>query len=338
MFAGKLQSLFGVVLFSAGLLGCAGDDGPSAVADDGKLMIAMIAKSAANPVFLSARNGAEAAAREAQERYGVPIEVMWLTPPEEDSAAQTERVAQAVRSGADAILISASDAGVLTAPINQAVDSGVVVMTFDSDVPQSKRFSFFGADDEPLGKEVASRLVAALGGSGQVAILGGNPEASNLQARVRGVQEELTKHPGISVVGVYHHPETPEDAAAEVMRAMRQHPQIDGWAMVGGWPLFKPGLLSGLDPSRVKVVAVDALPSQLAYVEQGLAPVLLAQPTYMWGYVGVQSIVDKLLTEREVPEMIPMQPVPVIRENLGYWARQLRDWGFDGVDQRFLAL
>ena len=48
--------------------------------------------------------------------------------------------------------------------------------------------------------------------------------------------------------------------------------------MIGGWPLFTPTLLTDLDASKVKIVSVDALPAELAYVDKGLAPVLLAQP------------------------------------------------------------
>jgi hypothetical protein len=33
-----------------------------------------------------------------------------------------------------------------------------------------------------------------------------------------------------------------------------------------------------------------------------------------------------------------MDLVRVSKENLGTWARQLRDWGFSDVDQRFLDM
>ena len=67
----------------------------------------------------------------------------------------------------------------------------------------------------------------------------------------------------------------------------------------------------------MKIVAVDALPAELAYVEKGLAPVLLAQPTYLWGYVGVQRIFDKVQLKKDVPQIIPMELVRVTKENLG---------------------
>ena len=71
-------------------------------------------------------------------------------------------------------------------------------------------------------------------------------------------------------------------------------------------------------------------------MERGIAPVLLAQPVYQWGYVGVQTIVDKLTGTQAVPERIPMETVRVTKDNLNEWARQLRDWGFTDVDPRYL--
>ena len=55
--------------------------------------------------------------------HGVDIEIAWLTPPKEDGQVQAQRIAQAVNDGADAILISCSDAGKVTGAINDAVDA-----------------------------------------------------------------------------------------------------------------------------------------------------------------------------------------------------------------------
>jgi len=56
--------------------------------------------------------------------------------------------------------------------------------------------------------------------------------------------------------------------------------------------------------------------------------VLMAQPVYDWGAVGVTTIVDKLHRNKAVPRRIEMQLVRVGRDNLAEWARRLRDWGF----------
>lgn len=316
--------------------GCGGSSTPEPAATPAGLKIAMIAKSSTNPVFLSARTGAEAAAREITTKTGVPVEIVWLTPPSEDAQMQAQRIAQAVNEGANAILISCSDAGKVTGAINDAVGRGVMVMTFDSDAPESQRFAFYGVDDVKTGEAVMDELATQMNGKGAIGILAGNQNAPNLRKRVDGVKQAATKYPGIRIVDTFYHIETPQDAAAEVLRVQGAYPEINGWAMIGGWPLFTQTLLKDLDPAKVKIVAVDGLPAELAYVDKGLAPVLLAQPTYMWGYVGVQRIFDKVQLKQDVPEIIPMDLVRVTKENLGEWARQLKDWGFTDVPEEYL--
>lgn len=302
------------------------------------IKISMIAKSSTNPVFLSARTGADAAAKDLSKKYGINITIDWRTPPTEDGQIQAQRISQSVNEGANAILISCSDASKVTGAINDAVDRGVPVMTFDSDAPQSKRFAFYGVDDIQTGEMVMKELAAIMDGKGNIAILAGNQNAPNLQKRVEGVKKEAANYPGVKVVGVFYHVESPQDAAAEVIRVNNAYPEVNGWAMIGGWPLFTKALLDEIDPGKMKIVAVDALPAQLPYVEKGLAPVLLAQPTFKWGYVSVEKIVDKIYLDKPVPVINPMELARVTRQNLGDWARQLKEWGFTDIPEEYLKM
>src|SRR5687767_2349196 len=260
-----------IVMLIAGWLGGCGGEQPSAPATTAAparppgLTIAMIAKSTTNPVFVSARKGAETAAKELGEKHGVPIQIVWMTPDHEDGQLQATAVAQAVKDRASAILISCSDPTKTTAAINDAVDKGVPVMTFDSDAADSKRFAFYGMDDEKLGQAVMRELAGLLRKKGSVAILAGNADAPNLRKRVEGVRKEAALNPGIRIVGTFNHAETARDAAAEVITAQSANPQIQGWAMIGGWALSTPRLLKELDPQKIKIVAVNALPAQLPF-------------------------------------------------------------------------
>ena len=331
-------------LASIGLaLACGkGDSADGSVSQSGagaagdSLTIALIGKSASNPVFVAARNGADSAARELSQKYNSRIAIRWITPQEEDAKGQVEAVRVATREKVKAILISASDAALLTAPINEAVDQGIEVMTFDSDAPQSRRFAYYGIDDYDAGRQVMSELATLVGNSGKVAILAGNQSAGNLQARAKGAADEAANHRGLQLVGTFNHRETPQDAVAEMQRVQKAHPDLKGWAMVGSWPLFGTALLNDPAAKRSRIVAVDALPAELAYVESGIAPVLLAQPVYQWGYVGVQTIVDKIRNKAVISQRIPMNLVRVNRENLKPWAQQLRDWGFKDVPAKYL--
>jgi ribose transport system substrate-binding protein len=309
---------------------------PAAEAQKKSITITMIAKSSTNPVFLSARTGAEDKAKELSAKLGIDIKIDWRTPPAEDGQVQAQRIAQAVNEGTDVILVSCSDASKVTGAINDAVSRGVPVFAFDSDAPNSKRFAFYGVDDIETGQMVMADLAKLVKGKANVAILAGNQNAPNLQKRVEGAKKEAQKYPDIKIVGTFYHAETPQDAAAEVLRVMNAYPEINAWAMIGGWPLFTTTLLTDLDPNKVTVVAVDALPAQLPYVEKGIAPVLLAQSTYLWGAISVEKIIDKIYLKKEVPVMNKMELVKVTKENLSQWAKQLKDWGFTDVPERFL--
>jgi ribose transport system substrate-binding protein len=339
----KLKTLSCCVAAVAVLAGCSSSgNGGQAATTSGtsgaparkQFRITMIAKSDNNPVFQAAKTGAEAAAVELGKQNETDIHIDWRTPPTEDGEEQARRIAQAVNDGTDAILISCSNAAKVTGAINDAVAKGVPVMTFDSDAPDSKRFSFYGADDLSMGEQIMDELAKVTGGKGNVQILAGNQDAPNLQNRKKGVEQAAKKYPGIKIVGTSYHTETPQDAAQEVTRSMNANPSIDAWAMVGGWPLFGTSLLT-LDPNKVAIVSADALPEELAYVDKGVVPVLIAQPVYEWGYKSVGIIVDKVLLKQDVPTINKMDLVRVSKDNLELWAKQLKAWGFT-VDEKYL--
>src|SRR2546428_2039500 len=288
--------------------------------------IGLVAKSQGNPVFQAARVGANDAARDLGSKYGIEIKIDWRTPNEEDAQKQAEAIEQLVLAGANGVAVSCSDANKLTDAINSAVKNGVPVATFDSDAPNSKRFVTYAIDDEKCGEQVMDELAKFMGGTGIVAILAGNQNAPNLQKRVQGVKNAAKKYPGITIRDVYYHKETPQDAAAKVEQVMQANPDITGWAMVGGWPLFTENALKW-PPGTVKCVSVDALPPQLAYLRSGHVQLLLAQQVYEWGYRSVEHLINKIhlkkdpSTARDVSALIP-----VTRETADEFARNWEKW------------
>lgn len=291
--------------------------------------IGLVAKSQGNPVFQAAYAGALAAAQELGAQRGVRVVIDWQTPPEENPQRQAEAIEQLARAGVPGIAVACSEANALTAAIDKAVELGSHVMCFDSDAPRSRRFAYFGTDDASCGRMVMQELAAAMGGQGVIAILAGNATAPNLQARVAGVQEELARHPEMRLLddGVVYHPETPEQAAEALQRVQSAHPEIGGWALVGGWPLFTRGALPW-EPGAVQVVSVDALPAQLEYLTSGHVAVLLAQDCYGWGWRSVEVLLAKILDGAD-PRPGPRLTDPLTRvraADAGAWAARWSAW------------
>ena len=254
----------------------------------------------------------------------------WRTPTAENAQKQAEAIESLTRAKVDGIAVSCSEANTLTDAIDGAVDKNIPVMCFDSDAPDSKRFCYYGTEDITCGKAVMKELAAAMGDKGTVVILAGNQSAPNLQKRVAGVKEELKNHPNMKLLeaggGVIYHEETPQAAAIAVATAQNANPSIEGWAMVGGWPLFTEDALKWA-PGKVKVVSVDALPPQLAYLKDGHVEVLLAQDCYGWGHKSVEILLEKIVNHKSPESLRVIDPLTrVTKENVEEYGKHWEKW------------
>jgi ribose transport system substrate-binding protein len=52
----------------------------------------------------------------------------------------------------------------------------------------------------------------------------------------------------------------------------------------------------------------------------------------------VKTIFDHVYLKKNVPAHVQMDLVRVSMDNLGTWARQLKDWGFTDIDPKYLSM
>ena len=289
-------------------------------------VFALVAKSQSNPVFESARYGAEDEAKALGDKLNVDIQVIWRTPDQEDAQKEVEYMDQLCLQGVSGISVSCTEAATLTPAINRAVAQGIAVMCFDSDAPDSKRFCYYGTDDNACGHTIMRELAAVLGpGHHVVAIPGGNQNSLNIQNRIHGALDEATNYPNISIRGVYYSKEVAQDAAAEMEQVQTANPDIDGWAMIGSWALFTDALLKW-EPGKVKIVAMDALLPELPYLKKGVVQKLYAQQTYEWGRQSIDLLADKVIKGENPPVMEYSPLIPVTETNADEFEQNWKKW------------
>lgn len=330
----RTWAVFAVTLVGLVIGGCKKDEGTATTGASGsdkrKVIIGMVAKSQSNDVFQAAYAGAKDAAKELGAKYNVDVEIDWRTPAAEDAAKQVEAIEALTRAGVDAITVSCTDAATLTPAIDRAVKNGVHVMCFDSDAPDSKRMAYYGSDNRQVGIDITKAVIQAMGDKGTIAILGGNPSGTNLALRVQAAKEEIAKHPNVKLLaasgGVFYHEETPEKAAEAVATATNANPSIEGWSFIGGWPLFTTNALKW-EPGKIKVASCDALPAQLGYLKSGHVQVLFAQDCYGWGYKSVDTLLNKVVNQKDPEKVIMVDPLTqVTKENVDEYAKNWDKW------------
>src|SRR3569833_1859073 len=111
--------------------------------------------------------------------------------PEQATAAVQQRVMDdLVSAGAAGIMVSAVDPKNQTQLLNR-VAAQTVLLTTDSDEPQSKRIVYIGSSNTDLGKEAGKLMLKALPSGGKCVGFGGLPGADNARERIEGVKETL---------------------------------------------------------------------------------------------------------------------------------------------------
>jgi len=266
-----------------------------------KYTFALIPKSENNPVFSIAEKGAE------QEAAALGDTKVIYKGTETGAPADEARIVSEMTSErVSGMAMSVIDPNAVRKPIDDAVAAGIPVMCFDSDAPDSKRFTFYSVSDEQVGKQLGNLLVMAVGGkqnmSGEVAIMSGQPSAPNLQGRVKGALSVLAQFPGIKVLPTVNCDDNIAKSVEEVRTTMAAHPNLRGWIMVGGWPLFAQ---KALDPipnfNRTKVVSVDALDKEWPYLQNGQVYCLLGQKLFGWGQVSIKTLHDYVTGKNKNP-------------------------------------
>ncbi|HIC90311.1 MAG TPA: hypothetical protein EYP04_13040 [Anaerolineae bacterium] len=270
---------------------------------DGKITIAWIPKALNNPVFELGRDGAFAKAKELTEQGPYEVEVLYVGSVASDAAEQTRVMEDVIAKGVDAIGVSCNDPTACIDPINKAVEAGIEVMTWDSDSPDSKRFTYLGVDNYEGGKAAADLLVRFMGEKGKVAVLTGVPGAFNLEERIRGFKDGIKDYPDIEIVATVACYDDINQGVQVVEETMQAHPDLDGWFFVGLWPLFAERGSMPLWEEAAKggmvTIAFDTLPVELEYVKEGLLQGLVGQKYWGWGYDTVQMIYDKIVNGKE---------------------------------------
>lgn len=309
------QCLIATLVLLALLLGC-----QSPGARQQRLRFAFIPKALHIPVFHYARVAAE---REAQRIGG--IDIIWRGPETTDELRQKEILEAFIAQRVDGIAISCLNGDLLADAIDRAVESGIPVVTWDSDAPKSKRQAFYGVNDFEAGKALGEGLARLIGGRGKVALITALG-ADNLQKRLDGARYALAQYPGIEIVEVFDIRDDAVRVSEVIATGTQRYPDLAGWLSVGGWPVFLRNALDPVDTTRTKVAAFDTIPPAPDLVRAGKVHLLIGQKYFGWGAESVR-LLHRLHRGEELPQPLQYSGIDIVTaHNLQDYLQQWSRW------------
>jgi len=287
----------------------------------GTLRIAVVPKGSTHEHWKRVHAGAEKAANE-YRKAGVPVEVLWKAPIREDDREQQVQVVEGfISQRVNGLVLAPLDSHALLRPVEEAAQSGVPTVIFDSALAEpAKAVSYVSTDNGKGGRLAAERMGEVLHGAGTVLMLRYQEGSAATEERERGFLEELkAKYPGITVISSDQYAGATRDTAKRTSENLlnRYADKVNG--------IFTPnesstaGMLLALqDVDKAGAISFIGFDYSAAFLEplrKGELKGFVVQNPVNMGYLSVKTMVDHL-RGRAVPPTVDTGVLMVTLDNL----------------------
>jgi len=255
----------------------------------GGIKLAFVTNNASD-YWTIARKGVEKADAELDD-----VTVEFKLPGQGTAAEQKSIIDDLISSGVKGIAISPVDPANQTQLINETAKRALVI-TQDSDAPNSDRTLYIGTDNVAAGRQAGELIKEALPNGGKIILFVGKTDANNAVERTQGITEAL-KGTAIEIVDTRTDDADPARAKSNAADMLVKYPDISG--LVGLWSYNGPAILSAVKDAnnvgKVKIIAFDEQKETLDGVRDGSIVGTVVQQPFEFGYQSVK-LMEKILT------------------------------------------
>jgi ribose transport system substrate-binding protein len=271
---------------------------------------------------------AEAGMKKAQAE--LPGYTMEMKYPEQASAAVQNRLLDdLVANGASGIILSAVDPKTQTTELDKVAGQSLLVTT-DSDAPDSKRAFYLGSSNLQAGHQAADILKKAMPNGGVCVAFAATPGSDNAVQRLKGMREGLQ--------GTHIKIDSIRSDEMDQARAQRNVADIlaarsDVNCMIGVFAYNTPQIYLALKQAgkvgKVTVVGFDNDQGTLVGIKAGAVAGTVVQQPFQWGYLGMKYMArylqgDKSFIPANREIIVPTQIID--KSNVDGFMAQVKTW------------
>jgi len=244
--------------------------------------------------------GIREAAEELRDR---DVEVLVRESLSVDEKEQVDAIEELRKEGIDGLAVMPVDAESVREKINDLIDDGIPVVTFNSDIVGTRRRCFVGMDNVKSGRTAAGLMKMLTGGQGKVLVITGYFTNHVNISRLAGFVEEIKAScPGIEIVGVQGSFDDAAEVEKIVTNTMRTIPDLDGILQVSGG---QEGIRAAFEAlgveKRPHVIIYDQTPKNEKVLREDVADFLIDQNGYVQGYRPPHILAD-IIQKNQFPE------------------------------------
>src|SRR6204780_327707 len=214
---------------SSGSSSASGSSSSSASASGGLktgLKVFVIPKNLGNPYFTTAdsvKSGGAMAALATLGETASETSGTAATP-----ASQIPAIQAAITKGANALIVSATDPSALCPTLKSAMAKGITVVPYDSDAPTCRDMFINQASTAEIGTSEVDLLAKQINSTGDIAIVSAAASATNQNAWIGYMKQELAKYPNMHLVSTVYGNDDPTTATQVTQGLLQKYPNLKG--------------------------------------------------------------------------------------------------------------
>lgn len=266
----------------------------------------------AEPFYISMQCGAE------EEAAKLGYQLQTQAPDQFEAALQTPIVTGVLATRPAGVLIAPTDDVALANPMTQLKDAGIKVVEVDTRLQdESVALATVSSNNEQGGQLAAQTVAQLIGDKGKVLVLNTKAGTSTTDARAKGFEDEIAKHPGITYLGQEYTDNQPAVAAQKVTAKLASDPDLVAVfaTNLNTGEGAATGLRNAGKTDQVRLVGFDASPKQIEGMRSGEVTALIAQDPATIGRDGVQQVVAAI-EGKPVQREIQTDLVAITRDDM----------------------
>ena len=225
----RVSALAAVTLVaSLALTACGSDDeggsDSSGGGGGGDTTVTFLPKNLGNPYF----DTSSAGGKKAVDEFGGTFDE--VGPDTASPDAQVQFINTAAQQGVNALVVSANDPEAICDALDEASSAGTKIVTFDSDTnPECRDLFINQATADGIAKAQVDLIAEQIGDSGEIAILSAAANATNQNAWIDLMEQELeANHPDIELVDTVYGDDDDQTSFDKTAALLQSHPNLKG--------------------------------------------------------------------------------------------------------------
>jgi LacI family transcriptional regulator len=240
-----------------------------------------------------------------QMQIGFKIKVDYYITKFQEAEKQANILKKVIKTEYDGIIISPINSKIVGKAINNAVESGIPVVTTNSDLPGSKRLCCVCMDSLQASR-IAGRIMGKIiGGKGEIAIISSAIEEENnnyyVAVREKGFVEFMGQnYPDIKIVECVESFEDPEITYQQTRKLLENYPKLKGiYLTCGGASEVGRALIKEKRSQDVTAVSYEDYPEILDLMKRDVIDCTLGGDIRKQGSLPVEIIMNALVFQKK---------------------------------------